>query len=132
MTKIKLNILNGDNGEIQLLQNLLEDANLGLEKIDVVERGYQEGSLGLGEIINSLNILITSASAPLVELVKCIQVYISLSKSSVEIETADGTKIKVEGKGNPIELANSVQQLILNLKNDSNQSSHNQENDKNE
>ena len=95
---------------IHLKSFLSHKHNLADTKIDVNRHVLNEGEMGAGGITDSLTAIISAATEPLTELVKCLQEYIKNFKGDIEIIREDKTVIKISGRPNK-----NMQQLIKQI-----------------
>jgi|GEM_PF-6013396 len=68
----------------------------GLEENYMIETEKKEGEMGVGNFLGSISTIIEAAEKPLVELVKCLQIYVSNYRTVITIPTKHGD-IKIDG-----------------------------------
>jgi hypothetical protein len=84
-----------------------------IEEIEetVIERSTPvENQLGVGEILNSITIIIKATTKPLTELSKALRDYVNIYRTTIKIILPDGTKIIID-KGRSLS-AKDIQNII--------------------
>jgi hypothetical protein len=81
-----------------------------LEAVEIERAPHGDGQMGAGDLLNSIQVLITAASEPLVELVKCLQKYADNYRTRITIPTKNGDIILEHGRSMKVE---QLQSLIV-------------------
>lgn len=75
----------------------------GVEKTEIETAPLADGSMGVGELLNSITTIISAATEPLVELVRCLHKYaenyrtrLTITSNNVTINIEHGKSMKTE------------------------------------
>lgn len=112
--KILLPVDSSKEGVIHL-KDFIDDACIqGIEKTEVERAPHDEGQMGAGILLNSIATLITAATEPLVELVKCLQKYAENYRTVITIPTKNGNIILEHGRSMKAE---QLRDLVVAIQN---------------
>ena len=97
------------------LKNFIDRAGIPGMELTEIERGpHLEGQMGAGVLLNSIATIISAATDPLVELVKCLQRYVDNYRTKIIIPTKDGNIVLEHGRGMK---AQQLQELVVAIQN---------------
>ncbi len=81
------------------LKNFIDRAGIpGVEQTEIERGPHGEGQMGAGILLNSLATIISAATDPLIELVKCLQKYVENYRTKITIPTKDGNIVLEHGR----------------------------------
>ena len=110
--EIELTVFSERENEVIILKDFICDYVI-VDDIYIKRLPDQEGTLGGDLLTNTIVTIIKAATEPLTALVKCLNTYISLHKTDLEISVND-KKIKISSK-NPQELEHLIKSILENL-----------------
>jgi hypothetical protein len=115
--EIELNVFSEKETEVFELKDFICE-HIIMDDIYVKRLPEKEGTLGIGGITSSLVAIIEASAKPLTALVECLNTYISLYKTDIEISTGK-KKVKLSSK-NPQKLEPLVKTLLELLESNKN------------
>ncbi|THH34336.1 hypothetical protein [Neolewinella litorea] len=100
------------------LKNYMDKVSIdGVYSIEIDRAEHFSGQLGYGNILNSITTVVEAATEPLVELVKCLEKYVSNYRTVITISTKHGkVEIKHGRSMSPDELKEVVSSIQQNDK----------------
>ena len=110
--EIEISIFSDRSNEVFNLQDFICE-HIVVNDIYVKKLPTEKGTLGVGNITNSVVAIIEASAKPLTALVECLNTYISLFKTEIEVSVGN-KKIKLSGK-NPQKLEPLIKTLLQSV-----------------
>ena len=98
--ELKIQLSEDVSGQgVIMLKRYIEKADItGLQQAEIEQTAGGAGQMGAGELLNSICAMISAATEPLVELVKCLQKYVDNYRTRVTIHTQNGEVVLEHGR----------------------------------
>ncbi|MEO6000937.1 MAG: hypothetical protein ABIN89_29090 [Chitinophagaceae bacterium] len=102
-------------GVLTLKRYIDKSGITGLQQAEIEQTAGAAGQMGVGALLNSISTIVTAATEPLVELVKCLQKYVDNYRTRITIHTSNGEVVLEHGRSmKPDELQSLVAAIQKN------------------
>lgn len=97
------------------LRNFVADEGIeGVESVEVQRGEHSQGEMGVGILLSSVAAVLSSVGQPLVELIKCLQLYVTNFRTTIRIPTPNGDIVLEHGRSMKPE---QIQELVTAIQN---------------